>query len=144
MKVYKSGIVMGLTSVASSFLLLGIPFGQEPFEVMNAAVFAAGIISVLMLGPVMKKYVQASVSSIIYIIALVSISSYIELTSRTIKMCMVGFIPGAVIALAGIITSLQLSGKKRIAPSMVINIIAILLSGASAGLTIMNSGFSIM
>ena len=56
MKIYKSGIFMGFTSIASSVFLLGIPSGTAPLEVANGALFAAGIISVLMMGPVMKKY----------------------------------------------------------------------------------------
>ncbi|MCR4669672.1 MAG: hypothetical protein K5643_00620 [Saccharofermentans sp.] len=144
MKFYKSGIFMGLTSIASSVFLLGIPSGTAPLEVANGALFAAGIISVLMMGPVMKKYASACVSSIIYVIALMSLSTYIELNTRGYSIYMLGFVPGAAIALSAIITSLQNKGKMRIWPSMIINIIAMLVSGANAGFTLVNAGFSIL
>ncbi len=144
MKFYKSGIFMGFTSIASSVFLLGIPSGTAPLEVANGALFAAGIISVLMMGPVMKKYASACVSSIIYVIALMSLSTYIELNTRGYSIYMLGFVPGAAIALSAIITSLQNKGKMRIWPSMIINIIAMLVSGANAGFTLVNAGFSIL
>lgn len=144
MKIYKSGIFMGFTSIASSVFLLGIPSGTAPLEVANGALFAAGIISVLMMGPVMKKYASACVSSIIYVIALMSLSTYIELNTRGYSIYMLGFVPGAAIALSAIITSLQNKGKMRIWPSMIINIIAMLVSGANAGFTLVNAGFSIL
>lgn len=138
MKVYKYGIIMGLVSIVSTFFLVGIPSGtQAPILVANAAVFAAGIISVLMLGPVMKKYASACVISILYVLALTLLSSYIELYTKGYAVYKVGFIPGLVIAFAGIVTSLQNRGRSKIAVSMFICIIAFLLSTGSAVITLM-------
>ena len=138
MKVYSYGIIMGITSIVSVFFLVGIPSGTKaPIEVSNAAVFVAGIISVLMLGPVMKRYASACVISILYVLALTLLSSYIELYTKGYTMYTVGFVPGLVISFAGIITSLQNRGKSKILISMFICIIAFLLSVGSGVISLM-------
>ena len=138
MKVYSYGIIMGITSIVSVFFLVGIPSGTKaPIEVANAAVFVAGIISVLMLGPVMKRYASACVISILYVLALTLLSSYIELYTKGYTMYTVGFVPGLVISFAGIITSLQNRGKSKILISMFICIIAFLLSVGSGVISLM-------
>ncbi|MBO4579972.1 MAG: hypothetical protein J5715_07455 [Clostridiales bacterium] len=138
MKVYSYGIIMGITSIVSVFFLVGIPSGTKaPIEVANAAVFVAGIISVLMLGPVMKRYASACVISILYVLALTLLSSYIELYTKGYTMYSVGFVPGLVISFAGIITSLQNKGRKKIAISMFICIIAFLMSVGSGVISLM-------
>ena len=138
MKVYSYGIIMGITSIVSVFFLVGIPSGTKaPIEVANAAVFVAGIISVLMLGPVMKRYASACVISILYVLALTLLSSYIELYTKGYTMYSVGFVPGLVISFAGIITSLQNRGKSKILISMFICIIAFLMSVGSGVISLM-------
>lgn len=145
MKIYKYGIIMGLTSIISTLLLAGVPTGTStPLEVANGAVFAAGIISVLMFGPVMKKHASACLISILYVLVLTLMSYYIEIYTRGYTMYTVGYVPGLVISFAGIITSLQNRGKNKIAVSMFICIIAFLFSIGNAVVTYMATGKGIV
>ena len=56
MKVYVSGIVMGVIAIVSSLLFVGVPFGISILEIVNTALFIVGFIAVLLVGLAFKNF----------------------------------------------------------------------------------------
>ena len=144
MKVYVSGIVMGVIAIVSSLLFVGVPFGISILEIVNTALFIVGFIAVLLVGLAFKKPFAAMIISILYVVSLFILTLAIESGSNGFTLVAVGFIPGLVIAATGLISSLQIKSKKKILPSMIVNILAILVSCANVYLSYVNGGFIIV
>lgn len=144
MKVYVSGIVMGVIAIVSSLLFVGVPFGISILEIVNTALFIVGFIAVLLVGLAFKKPFAAMIISILYVVSLFILTLAIESGSNGFTLVAVGFIPGLVIAATGLISSLQIKSKKKILPSMIVNILAILVACANVYLSYVNGGFIIV
>lgn len=116
----------------------GIPFGTEIIEIANAIVLLIGVVAVIILGVLKKKYTSAIIVSVIYLAVLFLLTMMIELNMIGFVLVGVGFMPGLSLALTGLITSLQRKGEKKILAGIVLNALGILVSIASLALSVMN------
>ena len=138
-KTYIQGIILGVLSILSGLLFVGIPFGTAAIEIANMAVLGIGMIVVLIVGILLKKYTAALITSVIYLVVTFALTMFIEINMSDFILVGVGFVPGLSIAITGLITAVQQKGQKKILAGIIINAIGILIGVASLVMTLMNS-----
>ena len=138
MKTYIQGILFGILSVLSGLMMSGIPLGSEIIEISNLIILVVGVFAVILLGVVKKKYTVAVIASVIYLVALFSLTMIIELNMSGFTIVGIGFIPGLSLAVTGLITSIQQKGDRKILAGIIFSSIGMLISIASLVLAVMN------
>ena len=132
MKVYTQSIILGVLSILSGLLMVGIPWGSEMIEIVNLAVIAIGAFAIILLGVFKKKYTLAVILSVIYLAAVFAMTAIIEGNEMNYAyMLYIGFVPGLTMAVTGMITSIQQKGKRKILAGMIITSIGMLINAAS-------------
>ena len=132
MKVYTQSIILGVLSILSGLLMVGIPWGSEMIEIVNLAVIAIGAFAIILLGVFKKKYTLAVILSVIYLAAVFAMTAIIEGNKMDYSyMLYIGFVPGLTMAATGMITSIQQKGKRKILAGMIITSIGMLINAAS-------------
>ncbi len=136
-KAYKQGIVMGILAIVSALLIAALPLEFSVLEIVNYVVLGAGAVLLTVLGPFLKKYTAAAVVSGVFLAAVLTITMVIELgiDTTTHKMGL-GFVPAMIISVTGLITTIQNKGQKKIAVSLILNILGVLLSIATLAMGI--------
>ena len=128
-------ITTGIIASLSSLLMTAIPFGTGILEIINAVIFAAGIIAILFFGLVRKNDLLVMISSIIYVVIFMTVTLIIETTFKGFTLVAVGFVPGAVMSITALIRTAKGCRSKA---SYIVNGIALLLALAGAALAVIN------
>ncbi|MCR5060598.1 MAG: hypothetical protein K6A80_06155 [Saccharofermentans sp.] len=128
-------ITTGIIASLSSLLMTAIPFGTGILEIINAVIFAAGIITILFFGLVRKNDLLVMISSIIYVVIFMTVTLIIETTFKGFTLVAVGFVPGAVMSITALIRTAKGCRSKA---SYIVNGIALLLALAGAALAVIN------
>lgn len=131
MKVYKQSIILGLLSILSGLMIVGIPVGSEMIEIVNIVVLAVGALAIILLGVLKKKYTLAAILSVIYTVAVFGMTAMIEANMQGFSILAIGFVPGLTMAATGMITSIQQKGEKKILIGMIITSIGMFINLAS-------------
>ena len=131
MKVYKQSILLGILSILSGLLIVGVPVGTEIIEIVNTAVLAIGALAIILLGVFKKKYTIAAIVSAIYTVAVFAMTAMIEANMQDFSILAIGFVPGLTMAATGMITSIQQKGEKKILIGMIITLIGMFINLAS-------------
>ena len=143
MRQFKEGIYMGIISIVSSLILIGIPIGPNFFEIITALVFCVGLFVVLYVG-IWKDSTYTTRVCLIYVASVFVIGGIAKLLNKDCSLMAVGFLPGLIIALAGIMMSLK-NKEYNVKVSLVINGLALFGSILSCFLGYMaNKGFLIV
>ena len=143
MKNYKDGIILGIVSILSTLLFTGIPIGNNLFEIVTLVFFIIGLLLNLYFGFIKKSGKRTVVTSIIYLIILLILVSFIEMKYRNFSLIAIGFIPGLLISVDGIILTKSNKEKYKTIISLILNVIGLVLSIISLLLIIPNGGFII-
>ena len=138
MKVYKQSIILGLLSILSGLMIVGIPVGIEMIEIINIVVLAVGALAIILLGVVKKKYTLAAILSAFYTLAVFGMTAMIEANMQGFSILAIGFVPGLTMAVTGLITSIQQKGKKKILIGMIFTSIGLLINLASGVMAVIS------
>lgn len=143
--LYVSGIINAVIAAAAGFLMVGVPFGKQVLPLCSILLFAVSCLMILVTGLNLKikdgPYVILTLVLTAVTFALVAIT---ESKVPGVKAILIGGLLGALIACAGIVRSLKNIASKKIAVSVVLNILALLFSvGAVIGAVIAMKGFVI-
>ena len=130
----KYSLILGIISIISTLLFVGIPTGTNILEILNTLIFILGILLILYINIIKKKNNLSIV--IIYFIITFILTTYIELNHKNYTLLSIGFIPGLVLSIIGL-------NKSKTKPSIIINIIALILSLLSLLITILNGNLII-
>ncbi len=126
-------ITTGIIASLSSLLMTAVPFGTGILEIINAVIFAAGIIAILVFGLVRKNDLLVMISSIIYVVLFMTVTQIIETTLKGFTLVAVGFVPGAVMSITALIRTAKGCRSKA---SYIVNGIALLLALACIALAV--------
>ena len=141
MKNYKDGIILGVLSILCTLLFVGIPVGNNVLEIITILFFAVGLLLITFFGIVKRNSNRTVITSIIYAIILPVLVAIIELQYKDSLRLAIGFLPGLLISITGIILTKSSKEKYKTKVSFTLNIIGLALSLASFLLVIPNGGF---
>lgn len=141
MKKYKYGIILGITSMISSILFVGMPIGNNLLEIISIAIYIIGLLLILYFGIIKKKDKITIISAIIYIVILFTLIAIIELNYENFTSLAVGFVPGLIISIVGIIMTKNNNKEYKTKISLILNCIGLIISIISMLMAIINSGF---
>ena len=128
MKKYKNGIIIGLLSILSSLIVVGIPIGSSILEIINIIIYIIGLLTIIYFGFIKKNDKYLLVFSFIYLILLTIFTSIIELNNDSYNVMAIGFIIGLLLSIIGIINSNRNKDGYNVSLSIGINIIALIIS----------------
>ena len=131
-RVYVLGIFIAIISLAMTFFMVGIPFGSGLMQIICIALFAICVIINLVFGLNTKvKDMFFLILSFLITAVLFAVVAYSESKLGHSDMFMIGGLPSASLALAGVVRSLKFKEKKNTKVSMILNLIALFLALAS-------------
>ena len=142
MKNYKNGMILGILSILCSLIFVGIPIGNNILEIINIIIYLTGLLLILFFSIVKKNDKIILITTIIYISLLTLFTILIELNNNYLFLIAIGFIPGLIISISGLIISKNNKQKYNPKISTIINSIGLLLSIISLLMAI-NNGFII-
>ena len=128
MKKYKNGIIIGLLSILSSLIVVGIPIGSSILEIINIIIYIIGLLAIIYFGFIKKNDKYLLVFSFIYLILLIILAGIIEVYYKDYNIMAIGFIIGLLFSIIGIINSNRNKDGYNISFSIGINIIALIIS----------------
>lgn len=143
MKNYKSGIILGIVSIISTIIFVGIPIGNNFFEIVNEILYVTGLMVLLYLGLIRKNDKFTIIFSIVYLIVLFILTGFIELNYNDFTLVAIGIIPGLLISIVGLIRTISNMAKYKTRVSLIINIIALILSIISFLMIFLNRGINV-
>lgn len=142
MKNDRIGIILGIVSILCALIFVGIPVGfNHMIEIINTVFFAVGLVVILCLGFAAKNDKAAVIASIIYAVILFVLVFVIELNYKDLTLLGIGFIPGLVISIMGIIKTVKAKSENKTKAGLIFNITGLVLSIANFLLAVMNGGF---
>ena len=131
-RVYVLGIFIAIISMVMTFFMVGIPFGTGVMQIICVALFAICIIINLVFGLNTKvKDMFFFILSFLITAVLFAVVAYSESKLSHSDMLMIGALPAASLALAGVIRSSKLKEKKNTKASMILNLIALFIALAA-------------
>lgn len=131
-RVYVLGIFIAVISMAMTFFMVGIPFGTGLTQIICIALFALCIIINLVFGLNTKvKDMFFFILSILITAVLFGVVTYAESRIGHSDMLMIGALPAASLACAGVIRSSKNKEKKNTKVSMILNLIALFIALAA-------------
>ena len=139
MKNNKNGIILGIISILSSLLFTGMPIGKNLFEIVAIMLYVTGLLLIIYFGFLKRNSKNTIITSIVYLIILFILVVFIEMQYKDFIILAIGFIPGLLISISGLI--LTKDNKTKV--SLVLNVIGLILSIISLLLVILNGGFII-
>ena len=143
MKNYKAGIIIGIISIISNLTLVGIPFGSNLIEIINEIIFAIGLLMIQYFGIIKKNDKSAIISMILYIILLLIFTTIVELNYKKFYLLAIGFLPGLIISIIGLIRTKNNKEKYKTKVSLVLNTLGLITSIISIIMIFLNGGFII-
>ncbi len=144
MKHYRVGIILGVVSILCSLLFVGIPVGfNNIIEIITAIFFAAGLVIIACLGFVAKNDKVTAISSVIYAVILFVLVTAVELNCEGYILLAIGFAPGLVISITGIVKTAQVKSENKIKASFIFNIAGLVLSVANFMLALLSGSLII-
>lgn len=139
MKNYKFGIILGVLSILSSLTFVGIPVGfNNIIETISTVFYVVGLLVIICLGFVGKNDKTTIITTVIYTIILFALVLIIELNYKDYILLEIGFIPGLIMSILGIIKTLKVKSENKTTASFIFNIIGLVLSIASLSLAILD------
>lgn len=127
-KRYKSGITIGILSILSSLIIVGIPIGNNILEIINIIFYITGLLIILYLNFIKKNNKYLLIFTIIYLIILTTMIGIIELKYNNYNLLTIGFSIGLILSIIGLINSNKNKNKYNIKSSIIINVIALIIS----------------
>ena len=118
-------IITGILAIIIPILFFAIPFGTDPLQIINLAIFIFGLIAVPTVTFIKKSDKLFMISALIYIAILVSFTTIVEHKISDNTFVAIGFLPGLIISLTGLIRTRQTNKSKA---SCIINGIALLVA----------------
>ena len=143
MKNFRDGIILGIISIVSSLLFVGIPIGNRLLEIIMLVVFISGLLLIMYYGWIKKDSKKIVYISIAYFILLFILVGFIQSFYQDFSLVAIGFVPGLVISLLGVILSKINKYQYKVKISFILNIIGLILSFISFLFVIVNGGFVI-
>ena len=140
---YKYGIIMGILSILTALLLTGVPIGSSTIELINIAIFLLGLLVMLIISLKLKKDKVSLIYTLSYLVIVFILTSIIESKYNDFQLYAIGWLPGFVISIIGLIRSKAIEKTYDNKIGMVLNIIGLVLSIISLILIIPNGGFII-
>ena len=143
MKNNKNGIILGIISILSSLLFTGMPIGKNLFEIVAIILYVTGLLLIIYFGFLKRNSKNTIITSIVYLIILFILVVFIEMQYKDFIILAIGFIPGLLISISGLILTKDNKTKYKTKVSLVLNVIGLVLSIISLLLVILNGGFII-
>ena len=141
MKNYKDGIILGVISILSSSLFVGIPVGKNLIEIVTTIFYVIGLLLIIYFGLIKRSSKRTIITSIVYLIILFLLVAFVEMQYKDFIILAVGFVPGLLISISGLILTKNNKTKYKTKVSLVLNIIGLIISIISLLLAIPNGGF---
>ena len=141
MKNYKNGIILGIISIFSSLLFTGMPIGKNLIEVVTTIFYVIGLLLIIYFGFIKRNSKNTTITSVVYLIILFLLVAFIELQYKDFIILAIGFVPGLLIGISGLILTKGNKTKYKTKVSLVLNIIGLIISIISLLLVIPNGGF---
>ncbi|MBO6230125.1 MAG: hypothetical protein J6O50_06120 [Ruminiclostridium sp.] len=141
MKTYIKGIIIGIISILSSLLIVGIPIGTSPVEIVEIVILILGIVILLFMTLKTNNDTVLLAATATYVLTVFILTMIIELSHTDITVLAIGFIPGAAVGTVGLIRTIKNKSDHKITASLIINIIGIVASICSLCLVIPNGCF---
>ncbi len=144
MKNYRVGIILGIISILCALAFVGVPVGfNNIFETIVTVFFALGLLAILCIGLAVKNDKLTVIASVAYAVILFALVTVVELNYNDFTLLAIGFVPGLLMSVIGVIRTVKVKSDKKTTASLVLNIIGLVLAIASAALVIVNGGFII-
>ena len=118
-------IITGILAIIIPILFFAIPFGTDPLQIINLAIFIFGLIAVPTVTFIKKSDKLFMISALIYIAILVAFTTIVEHKISDNTFVAIGFLPGLIISLTGLIRTRQTCKSKA---CYIINGIALLIA----------------
>ncbi len=141
MKNYKTGIQLGIESILFSVVFVGIPFGTSILEIINTLLFIVGLLLIIYLGIIKKEDKYISKITIVFFLLLIILSTFIELYFHNFVLIGIGFLPGLIISIVGLLRTKANKGNYKTTNSFVLNLIGLIFSIVNFGLVVANGSF---
>ena len=141
MKNNKDGIILGIISILSSLLFVGMPIGKNLFEIVTTIFYFIGLLLIIYFGFIKRNSKNTIITSIVYLIILFILVIFIKMQYKDFITLAIGFIPGLLISISGLILTKNNKAQYKTKVSLVLNIIGLILSIISLLLVIPNGGF---
>lgn len=141
LKNYKFGIIIGILSIITSLLITGVPIGPSPIELINIAIYILGIIPIIVLAIKKKNDKLTLIALLLYLAIIFSLTIIIEKNYSDFKLYAIGWIPGFIMSLIGLLRSKDVKKTYNIRACMALSIIGLIISIISLILVIPNGGF---
>ena len=141
MKNYKDGIILGVISILSSSLFVGIPVGKNLIEIVTTIFYVIGLLLIIYFGLIKRSSKRTIITSIVYLIILFLLVAFVEMQYKDFIILAVGFVPGLLISISGLVLTKNNKTKYKTKVSLVLNIIGLIISIISLLLAIPNGGF---
>lgn len=143
MKNYQKGILLGLFAIISCLVFVGIPFGTNILEIISECVYILGLVGILYLGLFKKSDKALLIYTPIYLLITFILVFLVESTYKNYTLVVLGFLPSLIISIVGIKRSIDNKENYKTTISLIVNIIALILSIISMLAIIPNGGFII-
>ena len=141
MKNYKDGIILGVISILSSSLFVGMPVGKNLIEIVTTIFYVIGLLLIIYFGLIKRSSKRTIITSIVYLIILFLLVAFVEMQYKDFIILAVGFVPGLLISISGLVLTKNNKTKYKTKVSLVLNIIGLIISIISLLLAIPNGGF---
>lgn len=145
MKKYKIGIVLGIISIITSILFVGVPSSLKGLSLLNIIIFSLGLLLIIIISllKVEDKYLLIYIIS--YLVIEFNLTAIIESSAKDYTLLLLGWLPGLVISIIGLLKGNQNKKIYNIKTSKILNIIGLVLSIINLiGGLVINKGIIIM
>ena len=128
-RVYVLGIFMAIVALTMSMLIVGIPFGTGAIEIASVAMW--GICSIVNLVFGLNTKIKDGFFFILSIIITVVFGVVVFIAEKMLvhtDILMLGALPAATLALAGLVRSIKLRNKKNTKAALILNLIVLIIA----------------
>ena len=131
-------IVTGIISILSSLTMNGLPVGTNILEIIYEAAALLGLAAVFYAGFIKQNDKMLMILSIAYTVVLFGATMLIEMFLKDFVLVGIGFLPGLVMSLAGLVRNHR---TNRSIAVYIICGIALMFAVASIALMVMQKSF---
>ncbi len=127
MKKYKLGIILGILSIITSLLIVGIPVSLKGLPLINLVVIIICLIGLVIMA-LKAEDNNLLICTISYLVITFALTSIIESSDREYTKLLLGWLPGLIIGIVGLLRSNKNKDIYNIKIAKILNIIGIALS----------------